>query len=311
MGPIILRTFSPRITLGIEMEWTTSLSRESMKRIVEKVTGEEAVVTGYQKNEKPHLWYCKRDSSCGYELATRKLGSLSSASKTIEDLELAARVHQALYRAGATADAKCGGHVHLGIAREGEDPRETDEFTLRWLLYWIKLEKFFMDLVPRRRVPNQFCRPHSGAFKADTLYTQKEAILRGFSHRGAVYLGSYKWGYTPLDSKVIEVRLGEGSNDTRDVKNWARCLLQMTERVRESPHPANVNWWTLEEALDWLGLLNRPGSPQWVILCPALAELREWILRRTAAYSKFKDAEVVREQARRWLVEWGMEPKPV
>ena len=296
MKNVRLVKFKPQRTFGIEMEWNSTLDRQAMKRIVEGFPGQRANVTSYQRNDDATRWFCKADASCGHEVATKVLGSLTSVQQTLDDLKLACDVHKALYDAGARVSDTCGGHVHVGMGNLSEEQVD------RFLMYWIKMEKVILDIMPRRRVNNQYCMPHSNFFNAGTGYN-REVLRRGFSSRAAVNLGHYSSGSSDSDRRVIEIRIGEASNDYRHMKNWVRFVLYFIELVKDLPNPTNVNWYTLEEALEMLELTNKPTAEEFLVLSPAINELREWILARTAAYAKFRDARNLRARAKKMLAE--------
>lgn len=283
--------FSPQRTFGVEMEWADSgLTREQMRTIIQGFPGERATITGYMHNEDPQLWYCKTDSSCGLEVATRVLGSMSSVKKTLDDLKMVSEVHSELYQKGARINDNCGGHVHIGVSDLSQ------EQFVRFLMYWVKLEKFIVDIMPRRRKNNRFAPIQSTYFRAGHKY-DLQAIRAAFSGRTAVNLGHYRWSAS--ESNRIEVRIAEGSNDHRDVKNWVRFLLWLIDRAATAlPDPENMNWLTLDEGMKVLGLVNDPDSEDFYVLSPALSELRQWILARAQAYANLRDGEKVRTRAK-------------
>jgi len=280
--PIREARFLPKRTFGVEMEWVQTPSRQVMKSVVNRFEGETAVTAGYQHNHNNEQWFCKTDSSCGYELASRVLGSFGSVAKCVEDIKRVTEVHAALVQRGFRTNTSCGTHIHIGVGDLDEEKR------VKLLRYWVKLEKFFIDLVPHSRKGNRYCPPVSGSFQAHCDY-DTTTIRESIHGRSAMNPGGWSHG-------TFEIRLFEGTMDPRNIKNMCRLVLQMAQVVRTSPVPENLHWFTLEEALAHLGLLNL-GDREFLVLSPALSELRHWILARTAAYANCRDAEKVRRQA--------------
>lgn len=293
-----LSKFQPKRTFGVEMEWSSEpLSRGRMKDIINRFPNEEAIVAGYQRNEDRDRWYCKPDSSCGLEVASRVLGSMGSIQKTIEDLKRVSEVHQKLVEAGAKITDECGGHVHIGV---GDFSRE--EFA-KALLYWGKFEKFVFEMLPRRRVQgNDYCRSHSNNFRSDTDYSETELKL-GFTGRNSFNLAFYNWDAGLEHLKRVEIRCGEATEDSRCLKNWVRFLLHWFQTIKDLPAPGNMNWITLKEGLRLLNLLPKKGEQEILILSPALSELRDWILTRVSCYASFRNASSQRERAKRLQAE--------
>lgn len=280
MKKIDLCKFQPKRTFGVELEFDRTLQRNSLKSAIRRVCSDGVLITGYQQNSERDKWYCKKDSSCGYEVASRVLGSFSSIGDTVSDLKLLEDVHTELVRSGAKASDRCGLHVTFSV-------EDMDSESLKSLLLsWVKMEKVVFDLMPRRRITSQYCHPSSRPFLSNQEYGLEElkGLIRG---RGALNLSK-------LDRyQLIEIRCGEGTEDPRNTKNWVRFVLQLCE-VAKMSMLNGANWWDLQEALDYLGLFPQPGK----ILSPAMSELREWILARTAAYAKFEDWEEVRAEAK-------------
>ncbi len=283
--------FKPKRTFGVEMEWSSegpNLNR--MRDTIQSFPGEFALVTGYCRNNRDDTWFCKTDSSCGHEVASRVLGSLSDSKKTIEDLKLVGEVHTKLRQIGARVNEHCGGHVHIGMA-----DLSREQFA-KFLMYWVKFEKIVLDMMPKRRKRNRYCAIHSPTFRAGTTY-DLNSIRRGFDGRNSINLGYYDWNSSNPSMKRIEVRIGEGSDDFRDMKNWIRFLLFFIDRVKDLPAPENLHWYWSFDGLKLLGLMNDDRSKEFYILSPAISELREWILARMAAYANLRDGEKVRQWA--------------
>ena len=276
-GKHTLMKFHSERTFGVEMEWARNslIKRARMASLIKEFPihsdqKEKSIVTGYRRNANRDTWYCKTDSSCGYEVASRVLGG--SADQNIKDLDLLIDIHRTLVSYGAKVRPSCGTHVHLHIE---------DVPFYKLLQYWVKFEKITFDMLPLIRKESGYCRNLSRRILANQKLSEAE-LRSQFSGRLSLNLSRYTL------KKTVEVRCFEGTEDYRNLRNLVIYLLHFMEMVKtRMPEPENLNWLSLEQGLELLGLLDRSGN---TILDPTLSELRHWMLARTAAYSNFRDA---------------------
>lgn len=286
-----LMKFQPKRTFGIELEFPEAHTREFLRDCIQ-AHGEKAQVTGFQRDANRERWTCKTDSSCGYEVASRILGSIKSIRRTIEDLNLTAQIVDTMKKEGATVNNKCGFHVHVWVGDMGEAE------LIRLLGYWVKFEKTIVDLMPERRKKNTYCPVHSIFFTPNTKYSFQDMVSRGFQQRGALNWAWYR------ERKTVEIRIAEGTTDPDDVQNWVRFLLHFVERCKTWPYPENVNWLTFEECLDLMGLRNDPEADIFWVLSPALVDMRRWLLERTKKYAGCRDASQLKGVVSGMLKNW-------
>lgn len=284
--------FSPKRTFGVELEFGRESSREFLRDCVISA-GESALTSEWAHNSGNSDWICKTDSSCGFEIASRVLGSIRSIRKTVKDLSVMEKVVSVLREKGAKITVACGIHVHVWI---GDLSKQDVE---KLLYYWVKFEKTLMDMMPASRKKNRFCPAPSGFLNPDEKLSYNDINSKAYHSRGTLNMGWYR------DRQTIEIRLAEGSTDPIMVKNWVRFLLHFVEKVASFPEAKDVNWLTLEECLDLLDLSNDPESGKFRILSPALAELRSWILRRTNEHAGYRDADVVKQKTKEMLTVVG------
>ena len=284
--------FQPKRTFGVEMEWSTDASRAKMKTAIMTFPEEVAVICGYQRNPEADKWYCKTDSSCGHEVASRVLGSFDSIRKTLEDLKLLAEVHAKLVSIGCQVTNTCGGHVTVSLGDMDNN------MVTKVMKYWVKFEKFTFEMLPTRRARNSYCHNHSGSFHSNQVY-DLENIRPYFSGRNSFNIGHFSWDSSRSVHRLVEIRCGEGTQDPRCQKNWVRYILHWLESVKTMPEPTDLNWVSLREGLRLMNLLPRKGGEEVVILSPALSELREWMLARVASYANFRNGREQRARAKR------------
>ncbi len=281
--------FAPKRTFGVELEFTDGKTREFLRDCIMGV-GEKAQVSGYQHDTGKEKWTCKTDSSCGYEIASRVLGSTRSVLQTLTDLNILEKVATELERKKAPVSTRCGFHVHVWVGDLEE------EHLHRLLSYWVRLEKTVMDMMPERRRNNSYCPCHSTFFAPNQKVALRDMINRGFKQRG-----SLNWAWYG-QRKTVEFRVAEGTTDPDTIKNWVRFLLHFCEMVRYMEDRPNLNWLTFEESLSILGLYNSPGEKKvFRILSPALVELRQWMLQRTKEYAAYRDASEIKSLTKKML----------
>lgn len=282
----VMKKFQPKRTFGAELEFNSDLPQSKYKELLTSI-GEEATITSYRHNNVDNLWFCKTDASCGREVASKVLGSFDSINKCIRDLKLLEQVHTLFIQHGAKVSNSCGGHVHV-LLKDFNDNQYH-----RFLKYYIKMEKMMYDMLPSRRKTSSYCAAKSMNFGTKRDYSLSD-LRQVFQGRNGLNL---RRSFEDRQGETVEFRMAEGFGDPRDLKNWVRFLLYFLEVVKVAPEPEDLSWFWVDEALDFLGLLNKGGSEEFIVLSPCLSELREWILERHMAYASFEDAREVRDWA--------------
>lgn len=293
--------FQPKRTFGIELEFNRRTDREFLAECI-KAAGQRAQITGYQHDASKTTWTCKTDSSCGYEIASRIMGSNTSPSKTLEDLDVLFEVVDQLHNRKAPVDDSCGTHVHIYVGDLGDHGIQS------FLLLWSKLEKTVMDMMPKSRKSNGYCPLAWKYLRPDKEFSYSELTQRAFNQRGAVNLSYLRQRGT------VEFRLAEGTNDPNMARNWVCFLLHLIETVKSwgTNGPKNANWLHLEPSLWYIDLLNpypditnmerfnpermkakgilhKTFDPEeFLILDPNLVSVRNWCLERTAKYAGYE-----------------------
>jgi hypothetical protein len=189
-------------------------------------------------------WDVKRDSSCGWEVATPAL--TMNAEGECDELR---RACLALTRLTPRIDRTCGLHVHVELT-------DFDWQDLQRLIsLWARYEPFFFQLTPPSRWDNGYCSPISRsrwtsngngswqntvrAINAQTEHEFNEAARR--FPRGAMNLGHW------FTAGRVEFRLGAGSVDYAKIRNWVLILLAAVQRAKRTDLPSIGRYTTIRQ----------------------------------------------------------------
>jgi len=238
---------------GFELEFLRDgVSQPALKEAVEAVSGERAEIQDYGHQYNNTEWVVKTDSSCGWEVASRVMSSVA-------DLKKAVKVVQAMHRAGAKVDCRCGLHVHVEVTDFNRDALAT---LVQW---WVKFERFTCDVLDPSRKSNTYCLPIGEYFRAERSYDTDQTMYQIEGRRQALNVGHYE------ARKTIEFRIAQGTNDFVNIKNWVRFLLTFVEFTKTARRPDNVEYLLPHEVLTTMGLLGDE-------LSNGTIELRTWLL---------------------------------
>ena len=238
---------------GFELEFTgNSTSRDKLKRAVETVKGEVARVMDFSRQHDNAFWACKTDSTCGFEVASRVL-------LTSDDLKQALRVTRAIAKSGAKVSTNCGFHVHIEVTDYNRNK------LARLVNWWVKMERFIMDLMEPSRKDNNFCQRLGQFYKGNRRYATDE-LLEPISHERCYALNVQHF----KQRKTIEFRVAHGTNDFVDVKNWVRFLLVLVEFARAAKQPEDCHYLLPAEIFKTLGFFDEN-------LSDGLREVRTWL----------------------------------
>ena len=284
--------FEPARKFGIEWEFAADNDLRSFLKQCIEGCGEQAEVSEWRHDNDNPRWVCKTDSSCGYEVASKVLGSNRSTANTLADLDLAVEVCKAFRENNCPVDNRCGLHVHVSC-------HDLDNEAMKNLLaYWVKFEYFISNMLPARRKENDYCRRHSGSLTPNEAFDYETLLHRGFRDR------RYALNPSAYHSRgTMEFRVFEGTTNEVDLRNWLRFLFHLVDSCKILPDPPNLNFLTMEESLYILGLLNEDQLPEqsrnhladhlpdmdtrFRIQDPQLVELRNWILRRIKVHANY------------------------
>lgn len=250
-------------SFGVELEFITNgSSRDSIASAIRE-TGEEAYTSGYCHNyDNPTQWCVKTDSSCGYEAASRVM-------RGYRDLKKLGEVLASIQESGACFNNSCGMHIH--VSAEGLSREQLNILCC----YWVKIENFIMNGLPRHRRQNsQYCQMANqllSSFLPDRQYPPSDVAERIRRTRGAISISSYP--------RTIEFRFGDMSWNVESVKNRVRFLVWFVHFCRVLPNPTNLNWYTPKQIMKLMGLWQ-PQTERFIKkrFSPAILSMRKWLL---------------------------------
>ena len=278
---------------GIEYEFTNrsgagtaSNSQTLMKQCVESVAGQRCRVSGYDHNVGNNEWVAKTDGSCGWECVTPVMSGP-------RDLKAACDVLQAIQARGFNVTTSCGQHVHVSTSDYSEAQIKI------MVMWWLKIEKFIMNVTPGHRRGNTYCRQYNDlhTFQPNRAYTPDEVwstVRANMDRYRALNLNHFRAGN---ENSRVEFRFGDMTFDVDVVKNRVRFLVWFLDLCKNLPAPSDLNWFTPKQALRFFGLLEAPGGTVVKTFSDGVRSMRQWLLdafERNAPRGEFtKDRETV------------------
>lgn len=254
---------------------------EHVNRIVQENTEEGSEIKDYEHTQENSRWVVKPDSSCGIEICTPPLKGwrgIRKVCKVVEAFSLDPKI---------CVDKRCSVHVHVEVA----DLCEAEIASV--IVYWIKAEQVFLDLVPTERKRNRYCQSidMTSLFEVESQLPPSEIIKRVGDVKYYT-LNSNQMRRTNNQRKTLEFRIieGQGCKDPFLCKNWVRLLLHFVEMTCRRPLPApyksNDPWtgfsiFDPKHVMEVLGFNNDPPSYE---LSSGLTQTRNWMLARLIHY---------------------------
>lgn len=240
-------------------------------------------------------WDVKTDSSCGWEVATRKLKLDQDGH--CEELRSGC---DALAALRPSINDQCGLHVHVDVS----DFQWND--LQRLIALWCRYEPFFYSVLPASRRANHYCSPlrmsewrteptgtaFSG-YLTRMLAATNAAEFRTFSQhpQRTNGLNLTHWWRTGR----IEFRLHSGTVQYEKVRHWVGLLLALVARVKSAPEtttarrpattihqPTPEQGFNPEYVLRVLGLLPTAWNPE---PTPFATSVAGWVQERAALFA--------------------------
>jgi hypothetical protein len=229
---------TPRIhsdrQFGIEIE-CFGMSIDTAVEVL-RDAGIYCVMEGYNHHTRPH-WKIVTDSSVsdGFEVVSPIL----SGNEGLEDVR---KVAQALVRAGAKVDRRCGFHVHVN-ARDlsGADVLNCIR---RYALHESQIDGFMPQ--SRRGGNNTYCRAMDEVVRAIRNVSESATPLQVAQR---IYERYYKLNVQSFARHgTIEFRQHSGTVDYRKMINWIVFCVAFVEDSRAIRVPATANEMPVVEA---------------------------------------------------------------
>lgn len=294
---------------GIELECGNNISKESLGNAIKSVSaGKKVHVTGWDQSINNNYWHIKEDSTCGPKAKCAANGKKavkdygweisSYKGKGAKDIKHFCDVVEKLSETGILVNDNCGFHIHIEV-------KDFDMEKIATLMcHWVKIEKMFCLLVPKRRVGNVFCKLYNSKSSVKKFYKKfdidsfwkvvcpKNTNINNNPDKKHTlnivnFVKSLQQEREGEDEsyirKTIELRLPEGTMNHEDVKNWIRlfsCFIESCSNLEKPKDLSPVD--DLEIFFRTVGL----SDEQDYVLSPALYECKLWALNRILKYGR-------------------------
>ena len=270
------------------MEMTKIVSKDEMHDvIVMEDPLRPCLVTEWAKTINGTEWHVKKDSTCGYEVASYKASGFM-------DIKNIGNVAEALRQRGCQVSEKCGLHVHADLSDH------TQAMAGNLMAWWLKIESVVLQGVPAHRRNNQHCRMMRDKYEVETLIAKDPEGLyyrleptdlgdhNNLEKRVTLNFVPYAYRLRNENFKkcTAEIRFPEGSLRKEDIENWVRFYLMLVETSKTRKFPETLQAATLDETLQAIGLMGMPDT--FYILSKDLFETKRWFLKRLLQFSKYK-----------------------
>lgn len=217
-------------------------------------------------------WVVKPDSSCGFEVCSPPVTGEKGINQ-ICGVVKALKEHPSVI-----CDDRCSLHVHVNVQDLSKEQLASV------LVYWIKCESVFFDLMPPGRKRNRYCMTigNTDMFYHNTPMDPENIINKlGFYK----YLSMNTYHYIKKSRPTIEFRIADAKacTDPVYIKNWMRLILHFVEMTARRPLPRPYKVGDPWSSFLWLDpkdvfyLLGFYGNYP---LTPELEETREWFVER-------------------------------
>jgi len=233
----------------------------------------------YEHTHNNDWWVVKPDSSCGLEICTPVYRNWRGIRKVCQVVDAFGKDPK------VQVDQRCSVHVHVDVS--DLSPEQVASI----IVYWVKCEAVFLDMVPPWRKSNRYCQFMCVRDNFDTeVYLKPEEIISAIGDVKYYTANADQWRRTEGKRKTLEFRIieGEGCKDPYLMKNWLRLILHFIEMTANSPLPNPYqpgNQWSWVCMLDTADVLRVLGFyPGQYELSNGLTQTRNWMLARLYKY---------------------------
>jgi len=286
------KKFAVTRTFGVELEVNATLQQEVIRDVIQQYSEKPVSVTSCWANScKNDYWHIKFDRSCGVVGKNTDYGweVASYIATGVKDIMHIAQIAGHIQNAGAQVNHNCGLHVHVGI------PDFETKDAGKLLARWLKLERFVVQMLPKHRRRNQYCRLLT-SFKtklatilnpADPehiwLRLKPTDVGQHENRQKKVALNMVNYArclnkYADDGRKTVELRLPEGTLSEHEVKNWVRFFLLFVENSKQGEMPSDLGpIFDMDTFFAYLGLGSKSS---FYLLSQGMRETKLWILGR-------------------------------
>jgi len=280
-------------SFGVELEMGHVVSKSKIAFLIKSVSNKEINVSKYQLSNQNNFWHIKDDATCGIfgRRGPKGVEVASYIANGLQDIDHIATVARFLSLSGCRVNDNCGLHIHA----------EIKDFDVRsagiLLAYWLKLENWIENLLPKRRRKNKYCKKLSDTkvfdrnqywdpqdlfvFFAPTNLNTYENEDRRVNLNFVNFVKSIVTGNNLR--KTLELRCPEGTLDYREIKFWLYFYLNFLDYCKDKQMPDDLKEIKkIDEVLYVLGLSHNKET--FYIFGQILHETRIWFLKRLIQY---------------------------
>lgn len=289
------KNFNSSRSFGVELEMGHVISKSKISYLIKSVSNKEINISKYQLSNQNNFWHVKDDATCGIfgRKGPKGIEVASYIASGIEDIDHIATVARFLSLSGCRVNDNCGLHIHAEI-------KDFDVKNAGVLLaYWLKIESWIENILPKRRRKNQYCKKLSDTktfdrnkywdpqdlfvFFAPTNLNNYENEDRRVSLNFVNFVKSIVTGNNLR--KTLELRFPEGTLDYNEIKSWLLFYLNFLDFCKDKTMPGDLKEIkNLDEVLFILGLYHEENT--FHIFGKELHETRIWFLKRLIQYGE-------------------------
>jgi len=286
---VLYKDFTSNRNFGRELEMGHFIPKNKVATLIKSFSDKNCVCTKYELSTNNDYWHVKDDATCGVlgRKGPKGVEVASYIASGKKDLEHIANVARMLSFSGCRTNNNCGLHIHA-------DVKDLDLSSAGVILaYWIKIESWIENSLPKYRRTNKYCRKVSSSRNFDRLSPWKPQDLFIFfapknlniyeneDRRVSFNLVNYVKSIVTSSSSrsTFELRYPEGTLEYNDIKCWTCLFLNFIETCKNKEMPKTLlNFSSLDEVLCCLGLNHTPEN--FFIFGDELHETRMWFLKR-------------------------------
>lgn len=242
--------------------------------LVHKSVRDKVFLQKWQNNHNNDCWILKPDSSCGIEVCTPVLKGMDGLRSVCSVVDAFARDVLVM------SDQRCSFHVHVDV----HDLNVGDIAAL--VSWWVKMEHFFMRIVPMCRRRNRYCQmlSFSSIFEKGVGHMMSDAHLVASVGRHKYYSFN-AYHMQKKKRKTVEFRIMDSSCclSYHDAKNYLLLLLHFVELAVEKGSPREYDRDDPLTGYSWLGVAESLGflrMEEKSSLSEGMSEVRRWLYGR-------------------------------
>lgn len=293
MEHIKYKDFCSLRNFGVELEMGHVIPKSKIAFLIKSVSNKEINISKYQLSNQNDFWHIKDDATCGIfgRRGPKGIEIASYIASGIKDIDHIATVARFLSLSGCRVNDNCGLHIHA----------EAKDFDVRsagvLLAYWLKIESWVENILPKRRRKNKYCKKLSETkvfdrnrywdaqdffvfFAPTNLNTYENEDRRVTLN----FVNFVKSIVTGNDSrKTLELRYPEGTLDYNEIKSWLFFYLNFLDYCKDKPMPEDLREVKkIDDVLEVLGLSHDKNI--FYIFGENLHTTRIWFLKRLVQY---------------------------